>query len=132
MTFPLLIERLEKATEGSRELDRRLATMAGWTVTERIGGNRHFQPPTGWVGSNGPMCGPPEFTTSLDAAIALSERVLPGWTWFMASGSAPEPYYEATLFGPDENATSGEQIAKSPALALCLAICRALALRDEE
>lgn len=53
-----LIEKLEGAEVGSRELD-----CAIWTATG------------GWDGVDHP----PAFTTSLDAALALAERVLPGW-----------------------------------------------------
>lgn len=54
---PGLIERLEAAGEGSRELDRDV-----WQATG------------GWDGVDAP----PSFTTSLDAALALAERVLDG------------------------------------------------------
>lgn len=55
-----LIEKLEGAEVGSRELD-----CAIWTATG------------GW----GHVGRPPTFSTSLDAALALAERVLPGHDW---------------------------------------------------
>ena len=58
-----LLEKLEAATEGSRELDAAIH-------------KRQF--PDYNTGAIGSEC--PTYTTSIDAALALVERVVPGWT----------------------------------------------------
>jgi hypothetical protein len=70
-----LIERLE-ALETGREIDAEVAVaIGGWTKPRRHPGM--LSPP-----GNPSECsyGWPAYTTSLDAAIALCERVRPGWT----------------------------------------------------
>lgn len=63
-----LIEKLEGAEVGSRELDADVALQVGWTV----------HPGDNWIGPHAEIA-VPDYTTSLDAALALAERVLPGW-----------------------------------------------------
>ena len=86
---------LEAAQEGSPELDRAVEAALA----------------TGAAGS----------TTSLDRALALAERVLPGWGW-SAGGSRGEHY--ARIDTPDGRDFE-ESYAATPALALCLAILKA-------
>jgi hypothetical protein len=100
-TITSLIEKLEGAEVGSRELD-----CAIWTAT---GGWDH-------VGR------PPTFSTSLDAALALAERMLPGWDWQIVKGSEEEAY---VALQPHGAAFGHEVQAATPALALCAAILRA-------
>lgn len=130
-----LIERLEAASVGSRELDREIMVLIGGAqqVSEAI-----FYGPgeTVWY------CGDyedsavdvplPYVTTSLDAALALAERVLPGWTWDIAGPREP-------ITGTDDGRPSAALrldadrpslrigTATTPALALCIAILRAVA-----
>lgn len=71
-------------------------------------------------------CNPiPAVTTSLDAALALAERVLPGWVWMVEShrdGRATAWLSEFNAYG------EGEQVlGNSPTLALCIAILKAKA-----
>ena len=63
------------------------------------------------------------YTASLDAAIALCERVLPGWSWTVDSGYAAnhQKSHAEAWTGDDEG--SGD--AATPALALCAAIIKA-------
>jgi hypothetical protein len=87
-----LIERLEKEG-GSRELDAEVALATGWrphlTKARAAKGFRYEQSSRHkgtFVLMHGYQpCGKekhvPKYTTSLDAAIALCERVLPGWCW---------------------------------------------------
>lgn len=65
-----LTDRLEKATEGSRELDAEIAlVVAGWS-----GGPGHAY----WTDQNGKHRNrPPEWTKSIDAVLALVEKVAP-------------------------------------------------------
>jgi hypothetical protein len=68
---------------------------------------------------------------SLDASLALAEKVLPGWLWDVttittAFGDLRKPL--ASVVRPDQ--PEGEEIktwgyASTPALALCIAILRA-------
>lgn len=106
-----LVEKLEAAEVGSRSLDQ-----AVWLATG------------GWEGVNAP----PSFTTSLDAALALAERVLPGWfvglqqnRWVHREGPAWAAYLT-----PPKSSLEIEGDGPTPALALCIAICRALNLNE--
>ncbi len=117
-----LIARLEAAEAGSRELDVAIARSLGWGVHNA----RRFGL---WVVPFGEYdtCDPDdmfelgEFTTSLDAALALAERVLPGWSWeiYTAYQIKGLMKYGCNL---DEQDTA---YAFTPALALCIAILRA-------
>lgn len=102
-----LTQRLEAATCGERELDAELAF--------------RFMP--GFVrGRSNDAAYAPSFTTSLDAALALVERCLPGWRW--AVGVYGTGYQAALDSGGVFNQFHSE--APTPALALCLALIRAL------
>jgi hypothetical protein len=78
-----LIKRLEEAEEGCRELDGAIAVIFGWTFERRI---PEFKSPKWWPPTEletkerteayaYAKANPPAFTTSLDAAVALAERV---------------------------------------------------------
>jgi len=97
-----LIARLESAGEGSRELDEAvIRTLTDAQVVARFG---DFEWRPEGVGIWRAMPSP---TTSVDAALALAERVLPKVWWEMT-------------------AAHGERAAgKTPALALVAAILRA-------
>lgn len=71
----------------------------------------------------------PDFTASLDAALALVERVLPGLSWDLHFTLGDAPYYTANLLPP---AREFYATRPTPALALLAAMLRALiALRDD-
>lgn len=131
-----IIARLEAAEVGGDELSARamqvLVVPNGRVEQSRINGawciyvgdqlwqERGWWRPDGWP-----------VTTSLDAALALAERVLPGWLWDVttittAVGGLRKPL--ASVVRPDQ--TEGEEIktwgyGATPALALCIAILRA-------
>lgn len=71
---------------------------------------------------------------SIDAAVALCERVLPGCGWLIGRGrlKSSEPLYGATIHASDltDMADDMDEIGggegPSPALALCAATLRAL------
>lgn len=74
----------------------------------------------------------PELTVSLDAATALVERVLPGAWYLIGMGKtrSTEPLYGAQImFGSNEMLGEGEHDA-TLAIALCIALLRALEARD--
>lgn len=71
-----------------------------------------------------------DYTGSIDAAIALMGRVLPGSGWIVGSGreSPSEPLGGAAIYRglTTESGKVGEGEAITPAIALCLAICSAV------
>jgi hypothetical protein len=105
-----LIKRLEEAEEGCPFLDREI-----WVALEFY---RRSSPPAA-----------PEYTTSIDAALALAERVLPGCLWTAGSNTydgAPNGQAEVFLPVPsDFHDGCGEVTAATPTLALCIAILKA-------
>lgn len=154
-----LVERLEKATGGDRGLDALLAQVAGWEwhgdgpVEEYPLWAGHWVQPgfpmNGTFGIRGKgLCDcnvidethgndkpPPAYTASLDAALALVERVLPGWSYGITSPDNPEddPALQRQHFSA--RLRKSVQIirahAPTPALALCLAALKALAQGNE-
>lgn len=107
-----IIERLESATGPNFKLDCDIRRMFDPEHAE------HFTIP-------------PNFTASLDAAIALCERVFPAANWQLCSSGGCTLIYGNTPDGHDI-LEAGTQTAPTPALALCLAICRAMAAREGE
>lgn len=75
-------------------------------------------------------CNPiPAVTTSLDAALALAERVLPGWYFGVQANRRWEMPDDWTACIAPPKVRDGSEVeadAPSPALALCIAILRAL------
>jgi hypothetical protein len=69
--------------------------------------------------------GLPHFTASLDAAVALVERVLPGWNWLLRNDNCL-----ANLWAPGTEPNDGDACypswAGTPVLALLLALLDAL------
>ena len=66
----------------------------------------------------------PRYTASLDAALALVERVLPGWGFYIRRNAYG---CEAALVSSGLCGVTQPRIeAPTPALALCLALVRAL------
>ena len=115
-----LIARLEAAEAGSRELDD-----AAWFAATGEKASYPFDDETdphirygtlAWVRL-------PRSTTSLDAALALAERVLPGWVWNMGNDTRCWAHLWNDLPTYDGNPSMGR--AATPAVALCNAILRA-------
>lgn len=81
-------------------------------------------------------------TTSVDAALALAERVLPGWVvasmdWWPMRDRASVCLREVKEFGEpfasfgfDESCGDARANARTPAAALCIAVLKAKALQD--
>ena len=140
-----IIERLEKAEAGSRELDVHIAaaldirpdwliTAAGklvafkgallWQYKGHRGTSMNGLPPV--------ECDP--FTTSVDAAISLAEKVLPGAYAIEVSADpsgcgAKATHWPKGLGGENENRS--EAVSQTMALALCRAILKAKAQQQE-
>ena len=141
-TLPSLIKRLEESEGPSRELDVDIMNeVAPFPTT----GRRLFVwARTGGLVRDGVYTDDaPELTGSVDAAIALAERVLPGWGWDVASNT---PHIKACL-DPDLGAPCAKyphwaavsnvsshnfHDAATPAMALCVAILKALQSKGEQ
>jgi hypothetical protein len=126
-----LIARVEAATEGSSELNCKIALALGtaWTETlDRPGFKGEYM-----RGDHGPV------TRSLDAALALAERALPGWfvtidRYVMDDFAGPQSLPVAAASARHRwrawvkhGGSAGFGAAPTPALALCLAVLRAKA-----
>lgn len=124
-----LIEKLEGAEVGSRELNREIHSALFGTVW--LPWRESARKCWGFSDENRTKVliyedYPPDFTTSLDAALALAERVLPeNWPGFQKNRAVPESErWDCWIaFGGDPE--SVEMTAATPALALCAAILRA-------
>ena len=98
-----LITRLEEAAQGSRELDVLIQNAL-----------RPHDNSVWWMAQ-------PPVTTSLDAALALAERVLPGCLVSLFLHGNATASVECKTAGRVKT----EGLATTPALALCLAILKA-------
>lgn len=117
-----LIERLEKATEGSRELDGEIWCAAnGYEFLVWDGaGVRYRVRETGWYAAEHVK----PYTASLDCALTL---VPEGWQW----RAWHTPTDEGSLWGAEVNwEPPGNVYAETPALALCIAALRARQARE--
>lgn len=110
-----LITSLEQAGEGSRGLDARIEKAVGLAVALDGAGRA-----TDAVGTRYRV---PHYTTSLDCALALAERL--GWP-FWSGGKGTENAW-AHLYDrhPDQDGPTHNAKAATPALALCIAILKA-------
>lgn len=128
---PGLIERLEAAGEGSRELDWEVDIASGYVPKSyvEIGGTyESWRAHT--LGA----------TRSLDAALALAERVLPGFKIAVVKDDGPEdgPKFRwsaqvarYSLSGPVGRGDWWFGVSDTPALALCIAILKARATQEQ-
>lgn len=120
-----LIRRVEAATGPDREID-----VAIWQAA--TGEPPHYEDHLGegpfvQYGDSVWWVELPALTTSLDAALSLVERRLPGRNWLIGRGRlrATEPLYGAQIM--DGQAVIGEgESEHTPALALCRAMLKAL------
>lgn len=120
MTLASLIERVEKAETGSRELDCRV-TAWGEGVAE---GEPWSEDDLAYALTDPDRtCNPPPVTTSLDAALALASRVIAhrGPIDLSIAGSAQAVIHSADPCGKPLALAFGH----TPALALVLAVLRA-------
>ncbi len=132
-----LIAELEKAAGPNYELDR--------LITEVSGYPNIYRHEDGHIPSNSTF---PNFTASIDAAVALVNRVLPGWCWY--AGNCPADFlddkskpFSAELMGPVTYGVVDPEVgeepiydtacawAVTPALALCIAALRAKLAQEE-
>ena len=124
-----LIERLESATEGSRELDE--------AIINALCPDAMCRQDPAWEDSitvyhadallDSGKAELPHYTTSLDAALTL---VPEGWEWSLAGGNKNEPVQVPyASCWPDEQPFPAEldlyAEAATPSLALCIAALKA-------
>lgn len=120
-----LIARLEAAEAGSLELD---CVMGLFGRTDGKGEvSDHFGTPC--IRDAGGPYAPKPFTTSLDAALELAERVLPEETFWEMNHSAiihGKRQFYAEVFPPEQEKSSAFWgRSSSAALSLCIAILKA-------
>lgn len=126
--FTALIEKLEKAEEGSRELNAEIFWLIDNDNAQRVYWNAAFGMPRKIVG---PMpkglgrlaveCHAPAYTTSLDAALTL---VPEGWVWSVHKYSGAPPACEGDV-ARDMHSLTTNAAGHTPALALCIAALKA-------
>ena len=82
----------------------------------------------------------PNFTASLDAAVALVERVLPGWYWashssqYWDNGRPADKCFLGGVYDASPPEINGKNFVvhkQTAALALCLALIRALIAKGD-
>lgn len=138
-----LLERVEKAEGPDRELDAAIYN-ALYTDNYRPHAFHSFEQKfhavhryhDGWLvgkdNSDEWAENLPKFTASIDAAVALVEKMLPGWAWGVhvnprAVGGFLAHVTERSPIRPMPNIGA----APTPALALCAALLRALIAKAE-
>ena len=122
MTLPLLLQRVREAGGPDRELDRAVALHFGWTdYDDGMGVMTRMRDPEGVVGAHYA----PSFSASLDAAVALVERVRPETHWLIqTSGKIEDHTFDAEMWSGGKG--SGFHQGATPALALLAALLASL------
>ncbi len=116
------------ASKPDRELDGLIAIWEGWTFEKMKGDAKPYwrQPRVSeyfWREHSGP----PAYTASIDAAVALCERVLPeaNCVGFDKTPKETTAYVSRNYCAAGDKPWLIEADGKTPALALCAAILRA-------
>lgn len=125
--------KVNAATGPDRELDAQLSVHFGLMSAE------HAEYWLEWIAGLGGSCDAPvppsPLTASMDAAVALVERVLPGWSW-EARRSGTGDSGQAMVWNPmtQPGTTQWESFrvtgCASPSLAILSALLAALAAKD--
>lgn len=126
-TLSALLDRVSEARGGDREIDH----LVHDALVEPIG-NRIYN-----TKANGGqfICADvtaPEYTASIDAALALVEKKLPGWAWKLDRAFGEPPYIVAVVASRPIDVTAahaGE--APTAPLAILSALLRALISQSE-
>jgi hypothetical protein len=129
-----LIERVEKCTEGSRELDSLVGLAFAEAVFAHFGDDAKWRRQVfetnleSWVrkGSINEVAHNyriPLYTSSLDAVVGLIEREMPGCAW--AVDFNPRGRIEATVWHRNDADYGEAFVETTPPLALLLAFLRA-------
>lgn len=122
--LPALLSRLEAAEGPSRELDSEIvrvlcpsAVVTTYLASDDEDSVFHAQS----LGLSD-RASVPAYTASLDAALALAERALPGWGW---SITRKDKWSWVCVNEPDATVEIVRGEHTQPALALCIAIVKA-------
>jgi hypothetical protein len=129
---------LASLTAPDREVDALIATTIGGYVYEKRDNDRKaWYYPTDSGGWRQQLYSAfsdklPAYTASLDAAVALCERVLPGWSGDIDIGKpiADSGKVGARLFPPGDGWQNYSGVGPTPAIALLIAILTAKEARD--
>jgi hypothetical protein len=113
-----LIERLEKLTGPDREIDADIAATVGAFK------EKHGLPGGGWVskGEHYAVVPAPRYTESIDAAMTMLPE---GFRWGLKTSRHRRGYFAET-WTADGKVICGIGDAPTPAIALCIAILRAI------
>ena len=136
-----LVERLEKATEGSSNLNAAIwfalfkpeyrfpEPVLNRVPDDLFEAYERFH----WDGGGGYKVSErlPDYTRSVDDALALVERVLPGWDICLSRVKGDQAATWNAVFGEPDSFSGSEASSPTPALALCLAALKALAQGNE-
>ncbi len=122
-----LLERVEKAEGPDEEVDMQLCLLAYpeiMAVSEKRDDGFWYHKQ--W----GRMSVPANYTASIDAAVALVEKMLPGWTGHLDFGGSQACAYAIRPLteGP---LVEHRAFATTPALALIAALLRALIAQEK-
>lgn len=133
MSNPSLLERVEAATGADREIDKELAQhlLGAFIRLSTTGEGWRYQMllPDHQGVSFESLPDVPAYTSSLDAALSLVERVLPGWGVEVLTPD--RDMWRATVWpwvssrGTRDNVGFRYSYAKTPALALLAALLKA-------
>lgn len=131
-----LIQRIEEAGGPDRELDLAIGLAIGGWELGRYTAEGWFAEAGGtmvrdhdgdiWPAHPGSLY--PALTESIDAALALVERCLPGQSLVIARGrlTPEEPLWACQFFSFDARKVTAETEHEQAPLAICLALLRAL------
>jgi hypothetical protein len=128
-----LLTALQSAERGSRELDAKIAVYFGdrgaVSIVENDPRTSIFSHQPGWCRNDENVSiRAGDYTTSIDAALALVERVLPGW-WPSVAQVGPGKW-SADIYDPSDTRSLSPTHAPIPPLALVIALVRAKEARD--
>lgn len=132
MTIPTLLERIEKCEGPDTEIDKELVLLeiASISKEERL---RRAEAALAASHAKIAVSWPPRnYTASLDASIALVERMLPGWVW---GRNFDGDMYLTRSFNPGNDIHTYEghaNLGGNPPLSLLSALLRALIQKEQQ
>lgn len=125
-----LMERLEALQGPDRDVEEALAlTYGGFKTSYEVGmaGNWWHRFTEGGLTTSVPA-----YTSSIDAALALVEKVLPGW-WLHGLGRSPlHGLWWATLYSLEERRAAEVEDQHSAPLAILIVLLRSLEAKEGE
>jgi len=130
-----LLARVEKAEGVDRELDGHIEVAVRWIEAARVGLKPEHRAKwrsnrAGHVSDGFTHYDAGAVTASLDATLALVERVLPGWGFYLRQD---KDGCGAALVYPDASrVTPGHETAATPALALLASLLKALIAKEND